>query len=44
VATKCKFKIPGHVILAEDKFFINDNRTTDVGVQTYKIKKNYVRD
>jgi len=45
VATKCKCKIPGHVILAEDKFSLTTTEQQMLVCKHIKeIKKNYVRD
>jgi hypothetical protein len=44
VATKCKCKIPGHVILAEGKFSLTTTEQMLVCKHIKQIKKNYVRD
>ena len=44
VATKCKCKIPGHVIPAEDKFSLMTTEQMLACKHTKKIKKNNVRD
>lgn len=45
VATKCKCKIPGHVILAKDKFSLTTTEQQMLVCKHIKeIKKNYVRD